>query len=383
MKKMVSLLLLAFIVQAFVPFAYAASATDFTDVPSGAWYYSDLEYVVRNGIITGTSATTFGPNDSTTRGQFITLLGRHYKSQTKAVNTGKFIDVGANEYYTEHVYWAVDWGIASGTSDNTFEPNLFITREQAATMVYRYAMNTGIAETITPENSNPVQFNDDTKIAGYAAEAVRYLQTIDVIGGDNYGNFNPKNNISRAEVAAIMARFIRIFNKYNGGENIEFPEPLPPLAESPVENTDWKSNEYVLHMNLEAARLINEVRVAEGESPITYNQEYQYGVDIRAGDLAELFSHTRPDGSAFNSVYKNNQIHYANVFGECIAAGFMPSFPSSGAAAKKCVDLWMNSPGHRSILLSSRAVEFACGISINPETNTAYFAYVPITNRHV
>lgn len=107
----------------------------FTDLEPGAYYYDAVLWAVKQGIVSGTSATTFSPNATVTRGQIVTLLYR--ANGSPAVSGGSFADVPANAYYADAVAWAMTESLTNGTSATTFSPNAICTRAQIVTLLYR------------------------------------------------------------------------------------------------------------------------------------------------------------------------------------------------------------------------------------------------------
>ena len=139
MKRFLSSLLVLCMAMTFLPAsAAAASVSPFGDVQSTDWYYDEVQYVYENGLMSGTSATTFSPDTTTTRGMIVTIL--HRLEGTPAVSTsGTFADVTAGRYYTDAVEWASANGIVGGYGNGRVGPNDPITREQMAAILYRYA----------------------------------------------------------------------------------------------------------------------------------------------------------------------------------------------------------------------------------------------------
>ena len=186
--------------------ALAASVTDFADVPDSAWYYDYVRIACDNSLISGTSAITFSPAEAMTRGQFVTVLGRFAKAEiADSENTGKFTDVSAEQYYAPYVYWAASKGIVNGLTDTTFGPAESLTREQMATLLVRYADSYDI--TIPADNSIDLNFADAADISDYAQESIETLKLAGILNGDENGNVNPKNAISRAEATTMFVRF--------------------------------------------------------------------------------------------------------------------------------------------------------------------------------
>ena len=159
----------------------------FTDVQDGDWFYDDVCYVYKNGLMNGTSATKFSPSASTTRGMVLTILAR-----MEGVNTS------GTPWYAAGRDWAVANGISDGT--NMEAP---VTREQLAAILYRYASFKGRdAATLERELS---AFADADSVSGWALDAMQWAVGTGLISGSN-GLLRPQSNASRAEVAAILAR---------------------------------------------------------------------------------------------------------------------------------------------------------------------------------
>lgn len=116
----------------------AVQTGSFSDVNTGNWYYSAVEYVAKKGIMTGISASSFGPNLDTTRGMIVTILYR-LENQPMGTEAAAFSDVRAGQYYADAIAWANANGIVTGYGNGLFGPNDAITREQMAAILYRYA----------------------------------------------------------------------------------------------------------------------------------------------------------------------------------------------------------------------------------------------------
>ncbi len=176
----------------------------FTDVSRNDWFYGDVSYVYENGIMDGVSAETFAPNATLTRGMIVTIL---YRMENKPAVTGasKFTDVDANEWYGAPVAWAAGNGIVTGYSETTFGPNDPVTREQLAAILYRYAVYKGMSA-VTLEQ-NPSRFTDTDQISAYAVPAMNWAVGKGLINGAD-GKLSPKASATRAQVAAIIHRYL-------------------------------------------------------------------------------------------------------------------------------------------------------------------------------
>ena len=179
----------------------------FEDVATGVWYYSDVKYVARNGLMNGTSTSPmlFSPSLSTTRGMIVTILYRLSGSPDASALPSPFDDVAAGAWYFDAVKWAAENGIVSGYGGGKFGPVDDITREQLATILNNYAIFAGLN---LPTKKEYQAFADDANIAGYAKGAVERLFKAGVVGGKQDNSFDPKGNATRAEVASMLTRFI-------------------------------------------------------------------------------------------------------------------------------------------------------------------------------
>ena len=238
-RKILSLLLIAVLLVSFVGPASAASASQFTDVKPSAWYYDAVDYVAKNGLFAGTTTTTFSPNASMTRGMFVTVLGRLAKADTNKYKQNRFKDVDTNRYYAPYVEWAATYGIVTGITTTTFAPDKDITREQIATILYRFASKTGNDTTYTSDAYNA--FLDKGTVSNYAQNAVKWATSKHIIKGDS-GNIKPKRTATRAEVAQMLMNAKDVIVKT---EIISKPDPKPT---EPIDETVyWVSGGSVYH----------------------------------------------------------------------------------------------------------------------------------------
>jgi hypothetical protein len=179
-------------------------ASEFYDV-AGHWAESSIEFVVRNGVFTGVGDGRFDPNGILTRGMLVTILGRYDGAQTWGYSSS-FTDVGADLYYAPFVAWAEKNNIVLGTSEATFEPDAFVTREQAAKIILAYINYSSKIPRSTRVYRTP--FTDVDSISDWALSDVRTLQDYELITGRADGSFDPQGKLTRAEASVIMKRFI-------------------------------------------------------------------------------------------------------------------------------------------------------------------------------
>ena len=178
----------------------------FTDVSESDWFFNDVKFVYQNGLMNGTSATTFSPEGTTSRGMIVTILWRMAGSpdMEDKIWGYPFADVDATAYYGTAVYWARLNGIAGGYDDATFGPNDPITREQMAAILYRYAQYKGYDVSAKADLN---KFTDADEISNYALEALQWANAEGLINGKGDGVLDPKGQATRAEAAAILTRF--------------------------------------------------------------------------------------------------------------------------------------------------------------------------------
>ncbi len=160
----------------------------FTDVSANNWFYDGVKYAYENGLMNGTSSTAFSPNANTTRGMIVTILAR-----VEGVNTN------GTPWYAAGQKWAMDNSISDGTN----MPGV-ITREQLATILYRYAKQKGYD---VSKSAALTAFSDADKVSGYAAEAMQWAVAEGLLQGSN-GKLNPQGSATRAQVATILMRFM-------------------------------------------------------------------------------------------------------------------------------------------------------------------------------
>lgn len=176
------------------------SGLPFADVNSGDWFYDAVQYVYDNGLMSGTSNTSFHPNTTTTRGMIVTILYQLAGTPTTAAS--QFIDVADGQYYSRAVAWASANGIVSGYGDGRFGPDDAITREQLAVILYHYASYAGCD---VSGRANLSGYADDDKISSYAAEAFQWANAQGLMNGISAAVLSPAGPATRAQAACVMA----------------------------------------------------------------------------------------------------------------------------------------------------------------------------------
>ena len=184
---------------------FSGSGLPFADVPSGSWYYDDIAYVYDAGLMTGLTATTFGPNLSTTRGMIVTILWR-MENEPAAKRGCPFADVRRGSYYEQAIAWASENGIVTGFDASTFAPDRTITREQLAAILFRFAAYRGMDAVTLRENLS--SFQDQAAISAYAVSALNWAVGEGLMQGTG-DKLEPTGSATRAQVAAMLRRFIQ------------------------------------------------------------------------------------------------------------------------------------------------------------------------------
>ena len=187
-------------------------ANPFTDVSEKDWFYGDVMFVYENGLMLGTSKTLFSPHGTATRGMMATILWRMDGSPApKGKNS--FTDVEAGKWYADAITWTAENGIFAGYGKDKFGPDDPITREQLAAIFYRYADYKGYDLTV---KGNLDKFKDADKITDYAKTAMQWAVGSGLMKGKSGNLLDPQGTATRAEIAAMLHRFIEKYELVQG-----------------------------------------------------------------------------------------------------------------------------------------------------------------------
>ena len=187
-------------------FSSAASGENFfEDVSPNAWYAESVQYMQDHGLMNGVGDNRFDPDGTVTRGMLVTIL---YRLENTDEETGSvsFDDVSAGSYYAKPIAWAANHGIVSGYSQSRFGPNDNVTREQLATILYRYSTFKGYDVT---KESTLSSYTDSGAISSYALRAMRWAEAAGIINGVGNAQLGSGLTASRAQVATMVMRFDR------------------------------------------------------------------------------------------------------------------------------------------------------------------------------
>lgn len=211
---------------------YAAAMRRFVDLPSDQWYYDGVNAMVLRGLFNGVSTEYFRPDHLMTRAMLVTVLWRY----AGAPEAGKsaFTDVPDGLWYSEAVSWAAEQGVVSGIGQGKFDPNGNITREQMATILYRYAKLCGFDTAFDADVLS--NFPDKDQVSGYALEPLQWAVSNSIITGTKTGSktlLDPRGFATRAQLAVILSRYI---DKYD-------PDPatlpIPDLDQALEHGSVW------------------------------------------------------------------------------------------------------------------------------------------------
>ena len=176
----------------------------FTDVSETDWFHDAVRYVYDNGLMDGVGDGQFAPNATTNRAMVVTILYR-LAGEPDESGDSAFTDVADGLWYTDAVLWAAQKGIVNGISETEFAPAGDLTREQLATILYRYAAYQGYDVSQRADLSG---FGDASSISGYAQEALSWAHAQGLVLGFEDGSLRPQDTASRAQIAAVLMRFL-------------------------------------------------------------------------------------------------------------------------------------------------------------------------------
>lgn len=331
MKKIfTTFLAVLMIVMLFTPtLATATHQHPFADVRSDTWYSEAVEYVWTNDLMRGTGATTFSPNATMSRAMVATILYR-LAGEPSVSFAPVFSDVSSGSWYANAVIWANANGIVHGVGDGLFAPNANVTREQFATLLFRFAQFSEI-DTSVPMTFNLLQFEDRLHISSWAQEAMLWAVYHGLITGTSTTTLSPNGTATRAQCATILHRFSALLSVPTEPDApIEPPTHLPPNASA----EEWQ-------MFLE----VNQLRATHGAPPLAWCNCLRDVALAHSFDMwqRDFHGHTNPDGIGPGGRIRNAGIEFLAA-SENLASGFRTSEAANAG--------FMESPTHRDTLLS-------------------------------
>lgn len=207
-KRLISLILVICLAFALLTMASAANVAPFTDVDSEDWYAGAVKAMYEGEIMLGTSDTTFSPMDDLSRGMVVTVLYR-LCGASETVYNGAFSDVADGKWYSDAVSWASENAIVKGYPDGTFAPNKLVTRQELATILYRFcAYIGGDAADTAPI---PDTYTDADSIGSWAEDAMAWAIHVGLIQGMSDAQLDPNGTANRAQCAVLLQRFMALY----------------------------------------------------------------------------------------------------------------------------------------------------------------------------
>ncbi|MDF3003222.1 MAG: xynA1 4, partial [Bacillota bacterium] len=183
------------------------AVNQYYDVAETSWYAPYPTFVTENGSFQGTSEATFGPDVTMTRGMLVTVLGRAANVNTGSYSAASFSDVSPSKWYGGYVQWAYENKIVTGVGAGKFAPDQAVTREQLAVILKNYTSWKEKSESSTKDSTKQTQganYGDQTKIASWAKDAVKFTGDKGWLSGYPDGEFKPGKSATRAEVAKVL-----------------------------------------------------------------------------------------------------------------------------------------------------------------------------------
>lgn len=188
---------------------FSENLKSFTDIQNH-WAKTSIDFITQREIFQGTGGGIFSPDTGMTRGMLAAVLGRLYERSfglLKSSDASSFADVAADAYYAAYVVWAEKSDIFKGVGGGRFDPNRQISREEMAVLLYRFASFLKVSD--TEISGVKLSYSDASEISSWAIDGVKYCQEAKLMTGCGNGNFEPKETVTRAEVATILERFIQ------------------------------------------------------------------------------------------------------------------------------------------------------------------------------
>lgn len=262
MKRSIKQILLILLVGSFLTTypCFAQENTTFSDVPKNEWYSESVEYVFENGLMNGTSKTTFEPASSITRGMIVTIIYR-MEGMPTVVSESKYTDVNKEFYYYSPIVWATENGIVNGYSKEIFAPNDRITREQFAAILYRYADYKGLDVSFDLRIVEALKkYDDNSLINDYAKDAISWANHSKLITGTSVTTLEPQGTATRAQAATIFMRFDKWIDEAENAKSDEQktdetskdneePDDHKDVTADNSQNESTKENETPTHTN--------------------------------------------------------------------------------------------------------------------------------------
>ena len=316
-QRLISLLLAAVLMMAMIPMSASAAewTNPFTDVKSTSWYYLGVKYMNRNGYIAGTTPTTFSPNQTTTRGMFVTILGRYVGIDPKEYEDKYSFDDHAPSWAKPYIAWATENGIVNGVGKNRFNANGNVTREQAVTILYNFLVANGYRPTV--RETFRQYWTDSDKVSKYAVTPVMWACTAGILLGmnDSTGRICPGNNATRAQIVEIFTRFIKHRAILDGNFAFVIDEDEP----DPNKNRTLINGEPITTAGIQKILLSLRDKYRHGDDWGGGTRPNVACEDFAATLQNEVFSGFDPDDAYYTNIFRPDQVRVGDFL--CYVSG--------------------------------------------------------------
>ena len=346
-KRVFGVFLAVLLIFGIITPAMANQNHPFTDVRHDAWFAEAVQFVFERSVMQGSGPATFDPQGHLTRAEVTALLfrihhGRHANGTDETASN--FHDVG-NEWFGPYVVWANRNGIVHGISARTFQPNGKITRQEFATMLYRYAMRMTPLTDAGLQGLQWSQFTDRGNIAEWAYDVMRWMNYRGIVTGVSASTVNPLGTASRAEAAMMIMRFVHVVN-------LRCIDELTRNGASwhQLQNAGFTRASIQTAFEQELIRLVNDVRAEHGLPAFIVNDSLGYVARLRAEE----------------SLYHQSSTHYSERTGLRSTAHFRfisgirvdwagENLGGGQHTAQHVLNRWMESAEHRAPILSGHS----------------------------
>lgn len=260
----------------------------FSDVTEKDWFFLDVNYVCNNNLMNGTSNVTFSPDIPTTRGMIVTILWR-LEGEPKIKSETTFLDVNYDTYYYNAVMWAAENRIVSGYDEEFFGPEDATTREQLATMIYRYAIYKGYD---VSNKTSLIKYTDINQVSKYALSALEWASANEIITGTSEYMLMPQEHALRCQVAAILKRFcVQVVNS-TPEDTEEMTNDSKNTNSKKDDTTEDSKNDGAYSNSIPSVSTGDKTNSEDDQSTKTNKNEYPLisinSTDAKTGDIVQV-----------------------------------------------------------------------------------------------
>ncbi|MDO5785612.1 MAG: S-layer homology domain-containing protein [Eubacteriales bacterium] len=280
MKKLTALFLSMAMLVSIGATALAAERP-YKDVTEDDWYFSYAAKVYDDGLMVGTDKTTFAPNDTMTREQFVSVLARMANAKLSDTDKSTFADVSSGKWYSSSIAWAQKAGIVNGIDAKNFGVGQPVTREQMAVMLSNFVRNTD-GFSLQKAEKPAAAYKDSAEISSWAKAAVEEMRVYGIFSGDDNGRFLPKQNVTRAACAKVLV-CVMMANADDKQINLDYDKVTAVTLDTPTGKWSISDLKVIdeLAKNIDAAPIASKefIRMPDGGDGIYYALVFWNGED--------------------------------------------------------------------------------------------------------